>query len=429
MLWLLITYMASATPAPEWSDVAWLPLEHAEASVRLHQGRSPAEPDLAPLLVGGRRVGAESLDWITSVLTEHPDLGDPSEIWRVPADRLPALRATGAVAEAWGHPPPAPPPSTTPDFDPLQQVLLAPPAGIGVSALRAWPGSTGLGIMVSNIEYDFDPAHEAFGSNPPSIGPGRRAGEYEYHGNAVFALVGSGDDGFGVTGIAPLSDMRIVYPLTPAYDIAEAVLRASSELEPGDVLLIEQQLVTPRGFAPVSADSSTFQAIALATAAGITVVEPTGNGGLDLDSPYFEGWFDPVNDHGGILVGAAEPDTGRPAEYSGHGDRVDLHVRVGNLHTATTEDFSPDLYFPDRDRTRAYTTRFSGTSGASAIVAGACASLQGIALDLRGAPLPPSTLRDGLKLGGRPLSEPPGSRHRVGVPLDMRRTAQIWLSP
>lgn len=429
MLWWLFLLTAWAVPAPPGSDVPWLPLEHELVSVRLTAGADPSQPGVAEHLERGWQVGASSRPWISNVLRDHPDLRDPSRVWRVPSTSLSALRGAGVVEAAWGHPEPVPPPSDTPNFDSDQALLDPPPEGVGVAWLRGWPGAAGDGVRVSVIEYAFDPDHEAFQSNPPEVGPGQSVRQFEYHGNAVFGLIGSGDDGFGVTGIAPQVQLRIVYPFTPSYDVAEALLLAAQELAPGDVLLIEQQMALTPGLGPVSADPATFDAIALATAAGITVVEPTGNGGVDLDAPFFEGWFDPSNDHGGIMIGASNAAHGRPANYSGHGARVDLHTRSGHLHAPYGRDGEPDLYFPEGDWTRAYTARFGGTSGAAAVVAGACVALQGVAIELRGAPLPPDTLRDGLKISGRPLSTAPGSLPRIGVPLDSRRAAQVLLSP
>ena len=38
---------------------------------------------------------------------------------------------------------------------------------------------------------------------------------------------------------------------------------------------------------------SIFEAIQLAVAKGIHVVEPAGNGSVDLDAPMWDDWFDP----------------------------------------------------------------------------------------------------------------------------------------
>jgi serine protease len=384
------------------------------------------------LLADGWRVGDGTGARIDAALAARPELADPRRVWRVPAERVPALRATGLVEAAWGHPEPAPPPydipPETPLFDPAQRAFDAPPAGTGVRWARAWPGADGFGVAVIDIEYDFDPEHEALLGNPPEIGPGSPAGQWDYHGNAVLGLIAAGDVGFGVIGAAPAATARVVYPLVPTYDVATAVLRAADGAAPGDIVVIQQQLRTALGFGPVSADPATFAAIAVAVAAGVTVVEPAGNGSVDLDDPRFEGWFDPENDSGAILVASAVPDTGAPSPLTNRGRRVDLHARAGHLIAPTTEEFSPDLFFPDGDRRQAYTSVFSGTSGSAALVAGACASLQGIARGLRGEPMTPEALRAALRVAGR-AHVPSVDGPRIGAPLDVRRAIQLWLAP
>ena len=87
-------------------------------------------------------------------------------------------------------------------------------------------------------------------------------------------------------------------------------------LEAGDVILIEQQMcVCGRtcnaqcsGCGPVEWQQATFDAISLATAQGISVVEAAGNGAVQLDAPDCLGLFDRnVRDSGAIIVGAGDP--------------------------------------------------------------------------------------------------------------------------
>lgn len=433
MLFSLLIALAWSAPESAPTDIAWLPIDGPTATVRLDQGVDPSDPALAPLLAQGWQVGEDHGAWIDALRKRDPSLPDLSAVWRVPARLLVDLRATGAVREAWGHPEPAPPPNdiepATPDFDPLQQFLEPASRGTGVAWMRGWPGASGAGVAVSNIEYDFDPAHEDLLSNPPSIGAGLPLGAYAFHGNAVFGLIGAADDGFGITGAAPSASLRIVYPNNPRYDVATAIIEAAAELQPGDVLLIEQQTPTALGLGPVSSEPAVHQAITLATAAGILVVEPAGNGAVDLDDPTFDGWFDADNDSGALMIGATRTADGAPTDYTTFGARVDVSVRSGNLHAPTTENYRPDLFFPNSDRRQAYTTQFSGTSGSSAVAAGVCASLQGVHRALYGAPASPAQLRDWLRLAGRAQLQSASPARPVGVPLDGRRAIELWMAP
>jgi hypothetical protein len=423
---LLVALAGAAAPTP--SPAPWLPLSGPRATVRLADGADPAA--LAPLLTDGRPIGAGA-DWLDDLLVRRPDLEDPRRMWRVPTAAVPALAAAGAIDGAWGLPDPAPPPydipPTTPDFDPEQRARGPAPLGVGAAWLRLFPGADGAGVRVFDVEYDYDPAHEALLSNPPAVDAGEAFGEYDFHGNAVLALVGSGADGFGISGVAPSASLRVIFPLLPDYDLAEAVLTAAELADAGDVLLIEQQIPTALGLGPVSADPATHAAIRVAVARGVTVVEPAGNGAVHLGDPTFDGWFDADNDSGAILVGAANVD-GAPWSLTGYGARIDVNARVGDLIAPTTEAFSPDLFFPDRDRRQAYTSMFSGTSGAAALVAGACASIQGAARALHGAPLDPVELRAILRAAGGGHVRGATARP-IGVPLDARRAIEAWIAP
>jgi hypothetical protein len=128
-------------------------------------------------------------------------------------------------------------------------------------------------------------------------------------------------------------------------------------------------------------------------------------------------------DSGAIVVGAGVPPTnyfdahdflgmfppysciGAPRSriwFSNYGRIVDVqgwgwHVTTlgyGDAQGGTTEDSW-------------YTLRFSGTSSASPIVAGAVACLQGFAKAHIGRPLTPSEVRDILKATGTPQAEDP----------------------
>jgi subtilisin family serine protease len=148
-----------------------------------------------------------------------------------------------------------------------------------------------------------------------------------------------------------------------------------SPLGRGDVLLLEIQ----RGRLPTEIDEADFDAIRLATALGIIVVEAAGNGNFNLDA-----CIDPQTgrtlrrgapgfvDSGAILVGAsfsAVPHDRAP--FSNYGSRVDCY---GWGEGVTTCGYG-DLH-EGSGREQYYTNTFNGTSSAAPIIAGAAALLQ-----------------------------------------------------
>ncbi len=195
-------------------------------------------------------------------------------------------------------------------------------------------------------------------------------------------LVGRDND-YGITGIVPDATARVA----PAgnNNIAAAIDAAASVTGPGDVILLELQTcvcgltcstTTQAGFGPLEYYQPYFDAIAQATALGVVVVEPAGNGAVDLDSTNCLGRFQRANrDSWAVMVGAGTGDTPLVRlGFSNYGSRVDVQGqgwRVATLGYGSSDD--PAQPGP----TQRYTDHFAGTSSASAIVAGAAASLQG----------------------------------------------------
>ena len=290
--------------------------------------------------------------------------------------------------------------------------------------------------MVADVEYGFDPEHEAFNSLDV-LELGYDAGLYQAHGNGVLGMLAPPDAGYGVVGMIPGAAFAISYPFSAPdlYNVPDAINRAAAEMLPGDVLLIEQQGWNGDTYTPVEIDPAVFDAIATAVAQGIVVIEPAGNGACNLDDPIWEGWFDrSVRDSGAIMVGGgASPFSGLTARSwypfgSCYGDRVDVQGWFDAIVTASAEDGAPqfvDLFYPEADTRQAYTARFGGTSGASPMVAATAAAFNGFWTQRSGAPLSPMDLRAAMVSTGHPQQED-GDTHPIGPQPDLRRLLRVY---
>jgi len=162
-------------------------------------------------------------------------------------------------------------------------------------------------------------------------------------------------------------------------------------------------------------------AIIAAIKKGIIVVEAAGNGGNNLDQSDYQGRFDRDSatypDSGAIVVGAGHaPGNADPNKVarsrmseSNYGDRVDLQ---GWGESVVTTGYG-DLF--DGGANRRYTDVFSGTSAASAMAAGAAASLQGAWLAANASPLSPACVRKMLVETGSPQVNDPLSMFAANI--------------
>ena len=119
-----------------------------------------------------------------------------------------------------------------------------------------------------------------FNSNRDGVG-----GDVGNHGTAVMGEIAADDNTRGVVGIAPsVASLRATshFDGTTALHVADAAIAALPSMNAGDVLLLEVQ----RGaqLLPTETDIGDFDAVRLASARGIIVVEAAGNGNMDLDA-------------------------------------------------------------------------------------------------------------------------------------------------
>ena len=224
-------------------------------------------------------------------------------------------------------------------------------------------------------------------------------GDNGNHGTAVLAqLAGSGGSVEGIAAKLTKVDLVSHWDREDRSNghIAEAIVNALvvRDLGPGDLLLLEVQ----RGGGPVELyDLADATAMQLATALGVTVIEPAGNGGLDLDAALdFQGRAvlrrDGVDfrESGAVLVGAAWSTLPHDrAPFSSYGSRVDCYGWGDSVLTAGYGDLDPGGYQPPK----MYTGSFSGTSSASPCVAGAAVWVQYLYQARCGSALPPQRLR------------------------------------
>lgn len=296
-----------------------------------------------------------------------------------------------------------------------QRYLDAAPDGIGTRGLAA----NGAGVRICDVEYSWNRNH----SDLPALT--LRGGAIDdpfvnnNHGTAVLGVLGSLANGSGTNGIASGAALSIAAASTTTggYNIAASIIACVASLAPGDVIIIEQQIYGPNhivgnndcgGCVPVEWYKPTYDAIVLAVAGEIVVVEAGANGNENLDAAVYATGnsghhpFLAANDSGAIIVGAGRsPRFAGPVrsrhDFSNYGSTVDLQGWGDNV---TTTGYG-SLYNIEGANSY-YTSTFNGTSSASPVVAGAAALLQEVYEQRFGAPATPATVLRLLRDSGTP---------------------------
>jgi len=341
-----------------------------------------------------------------------------------PDELAKALRQQEMVETAYVMRPGPPPVNPTDDPRSTNQGYLdAAPNGIDARYAWGFPGGDGIGIGVVDMEQGWNLNHEDLAAAGITLISGVN-NAYRWHGTSVLGEMLMADNTVGGVGIAPSATGRVVSQQRTAasYNTPDAILNAAANMSYGDVLLLEAQEFDPVGGAyywPVEIVDATYDAIRLTTALGIVVIEAGCNGGYDLDAyTNLSGKriFDRTSpadfrDSGAIMVGAgssASPHT--RLGFSNHGNRIDCYAWGESIDTATTNDAGTD--------NTAYTTGFSGTSGASPIVTGAALLVQGLAQASLGYRFSPGEMRRILIANGTPSATP--ATDGIGVMPDLR---------
>jgi len=321
----------------------------------------------------------------------------------------------------------------------------------GINARYAWriPGGDGggaqVGLQFVDLEWGWVLDHEDLPTIPDPIPTvaGQLSGDndpdYQGHGTGTLGVVVAVDNnGKECVGITPhVETTKVVSPWvlngnTWTYSVANAIVAALSlPLQPGDVLLLEVQTQSPSQLAPhspgrdypVEVEEAEFLAIQHATKdLDVVVIEAAGNAGYDLDSFIFNTWtttqfsLNPLKpsfqDSGAIMVGSAfmvpahlaSADAIPRSPRNNYGTRIDCYAWDNSIWTTGYDDrvsVPATSANPLSDPRKSY-FGFSGTSGASAIIAGAALAIQGIAQvnqkgDLANDRFSPNQLRDILR--------------------------------
>lgn len=304
-----------------------------------------------------------------------------------------ALNALDVVEISYSEPLPAPPP-VTPDYEPDQNYRNPATDGMDVDFARTVPGGRGSNVRVIDIEYSWNTNHEDLSEARDagaSVNNGTPTDPFDNndHGTAVLGELVADDNGTGVTGIADQADVGMTNASNTqdGYDLADSIDTAHNALAEGDVMLLEQQTRGANGgcdddgqtgCVAVEYVQAWYDAIVSATSDGIIVVEAAGNGNQDLDADEYDATFGTRDDSGAIIVGAGENCAGETphnrTDTSTFGSRVNLH---GYGRCVVTTGYG--LLQGSSESNDAYTHRFSGTSSASPMVAGAAAILSSVA--------------------------------------------------
>lgn len=299
---------------------------------------------------------------------------------------------------------PAPDPAVSPADDPRsvnQGYLDAAPQGIDARYAWGFTGGDGAGLSLVDMERGWTFNHEDLTAHGITLIHGTLLNSSRSHGTAVLGEICSVDNSLGCVGIVP----HLTSVMASSYNgstQANAILAAIGSLSFGDVLLLEAQNWVPEismMLGPIEITDDSYDAIRLATALGIVVVEAGGNGTNNGSTPpfnldtYVNGAGNAIltpgapgfRDSGAIIVTAASsaaPHT--RLAYGPHGARIDNYAWGHNINTLNSDSAGA---------TTLYQTGFGGTSGASPIITGAALAVQGIAQANLGFRFSPKRLR------------------------------------
>lgn len=324
-------------------------------------------------------------------------------------------------------------------FSGSENFLDAAPTGIDARWVWSQPNGDGLGMHFIDLEQGWLLGHEdlpaptlIFNDNHDGIG-----GYVGNHGAAVLGEVAGVDNTRGIIGVAPnLASVRTVSWFRAAdpgtLHVADALLAAVAAAPRPHVVLIEVQIGA--ALLPVETDPANFDAIRVAVASGVIVVQAGGNGGNDLDA-----WTDATGAHrlnrgsgdfqdsGAILVGAGTAAAPHDrsiwggGQASNFGSRIDCYAWGDSIVSSGYGDLAGGA------GNASYTAVFGGTSGASPIITGSALLLQGVYSASTGTLLSPQQMRVLLSNPATGTPQGGGVAGNIGVMPDLHAIVQNTL--
>ena len=236
-------------------------------------------------------------------------------------------------------------------------------------------------------------------------------------------IIAGQDNGYGVTGMSPLANIRTFPEFTTqrGYAPATAIANAIAQSAAGDVVILEAQTVGAAGeFVPIEYDPTIWTIVKNAEAAGVIVVAAAGNGGANLDSASYA-TYRSRGDSGALIIGAGT--TGRARFTTGWSGCYGSRVNLQGWGTSVASLGYGDLAFYGGDANQTYTGVFNGTSSATAIVGGVVAATQSYAVAKLGRRLTPAEMRTLLVSSGR--AQTGYNADNIGPLPDLRKALTI----
>jgi hypothetical protein len=418
-----LPYEAGAETALAPGDTAALAAVSAVAGVALTLVPAFKLPldEIADFLAAARQGGAEPPD-----LFAWYSVSCPAEVADAVVAALQALPFVvqasvrlNAVPAGW---------QVTSDPDTVFQRYLR-RAIAGVDAFAAWqvPGGNGLGVRVADVEHSWDLGH-------PDLQPAAVTVLHPFaatdtaHGTGCLGVVGARSTGVGVTGVAPAAALAVS---PQPDDTPSAIARAARHVGRGGVVLLELAApINPGNHpdAPLELDVLDRVAITAASALGVLVVEPAGNAAINFDTDprclTLRAFSPPGIDSGALIVAAGHRQLDADGEPTGETMAADLTSGGQRVNC-----FAPGVgvTVPGTGAGGALVTSFTGTSPATAIVAGVAAALQGIAMASSVGTLAGSDLRARLadpQYGRFPGVTSPVNPVAIGVMPDLEKLVE-----
>lgn len=281
-----------------------------------------------------------------------------------------SLAAVPEIEYAFVAPRPAAPPGFLRKAEPIEgcQTYLRGPEGVLVDAAWDRPGGRGAMVKVVDIEQGWAIEHPDLQPNCRWVSGVSKA--YANHGLATLLVLNALENGFGGMGVCPDCMCLPVsaWRTRGRFSLVEAIIDAVLRTCPGDIVLLEAQsaILKPTfPLLPVEFEPHVFAAIRTASALGRIVVEAAGNGMTDIGGVPRP--FEPeVEISSGAFI------------VAGSRHRIRNLTRLGLSNFGARIDFfapGENVFLSSKNGQE--TWEFSGSSSASAIVAGVLACLQG----------------------------------------------------